>query len=180
MVTLFQCSDSLQTLSSISQQWLGQILPKLCRCINIKFSQKSPITWHPTHYKHSKIFFVFWVFLIWNSWYQRVLSRPLRQIMSEKCTSSALNVKPPPQKRRRTNVKWEVIQTFPEVDAYNKWMEMKAPTEQVVICPLQSTAEGGKRIFKCTYRKKCWYPYIYKLLTFFSRVSTEAKVSWNG
>ena len=57
--------------------------------------------------------------------------------MSEECTNSALNVEPPPQKRRRTNVKWEVIQTFPEVDAYKKWMEMKALAEQVVRGPLQ-------------------------------------------
>ena len=57
--------------------------------------------------------------------------------MSEECTNSALNVEPPPQKRRRTNVKWEVIQTFPGVDAYNKWMEMKALAEQVVRGPLQ-------------------------------------------
>ena len=101
--------------------------------------------------------------------------------MSEECTNSALTVEPPPQKRPMINVKWGVIQTFPEVDAYNKWMEMKAATEQVVRGPLQSTEDGDKRIFKCTYNKKRgWHPCPYKLLTFFPRGSTEVEVSSNG
>ena len=107
--------------------------------------------------------------------------------MSEECTNSALNVESPPQKRRRIKVKWEVIQTFPEVDAYKKWMEMKAPAEQVVRGPLQSTEDGDKRIFKCTYSKKRgWHPYPYKLLTCSWKskagigVATEVEVSWNG
>ena len=101
--------------------------------------------------------------------------------MSEECTNSALNVESPPQKRRRTKVRWEVIQTFPDVDAYKKWMEMKAPAEQVVRGPLQSTEDGDKRIFKCTYSKKRgWHPCPYKLLTFFPRGSTEVEISWNG
>ena len=57
-------------------------------------------------------------------------------------------------KRHKTKVKWEVIQTFPKVDAYNKWMEMKTPAEQVVRGPLQSIEDGDKHIFKCTYSKK--------------------------
>lgn len=36
---------------------------------------------------------------------------------------------------------------------------MKAPAKQVVRGPLQSTEDGDKRIFKCTYsRKRGWHP----------------------
>ena len=54
--------------------------------------------------------------------------------MSEEHTINPSIVVSPPQKRR-TNVKWEVIQTFPDVDAHKKWLEMKALVEQVVRGP---------------------------------------------
>ena len=74
--------------------------------------------------------------------------------MLEECTNNPSIVVSPPQKRRRINVKWKVIQTFPDMDAYKKWLDMKAPAEQVVRGPLHSTEDEDKCVFKCTYSNK--------------------------